>query len=83
MYYDEEKLDQETLDSAYSQINYFSFIPKHIKFIASDLKSKKEEHVSPSQMFQENITVRAGKLNIPFLTQVNDPSLKEDLVFAY
>ncbi len=68
------QLDEETLESAYEQINYYANLPKHIKGIVGELKDLKPfkfEHNRPAHIVSGTITVLSGKLNIPVVTEMN------------
>lgn len=71
MYFMEVQLDQEALDSAYEQINFFSNLPKHIRGMVSEfsLKQSTSEELKPALEFKEKMTAHNGKLNIPVLTE--------------
>ncbi len=72
------QLDQEALDETYSQINYFSNIPKHIKNIVSKYDVLKEDSptsIKPAHLVNERITVINGKLNMPNCTESNEFAL--------
>jgi len=69
------QLDQEALDRTYSQINYFSNIPKHIKNMVSNFDKFEQEDskaAKPAHSLAARITVIGGKLNMPVFTEVNE-----------
>lgn len=73
MYFMELNLDQETVDFAYTQINYFTNLPKHIRGTAQELKGIRPvnlelEGACPASLIKDQTTVIKGKLNIPNLT---------------
>lgn len=75
MYFMDIQLDQEALDNTYSQINYFSNIPKHIKNIVSTFEKFEQEDskaVKPAHVVNDRVTVIGGKLNMPIFTEVNE-----------
>lgn len=79
MYFMDVQLDQEALDAAYSQINYFSNVPKHIRGTVSEFKSIKTVEVGefkPAHSLAEKVTVVSGKVNIPTFTETNEFSEK-------
>ena len=68
------QLDQEAVDSANRQINYYSNLPKHIKGRVSELhypNTSKQNNDStdgfgiPAHVVNGTITVISGKLNMP------------------
>ena len=64
-------LDQETIDSAFSQIHYFINIPKHIKGSAVDLSSSRgslfHNEGEIAHVIDGAMTVIMGRMNIPTL----------------
>lgn len=69
------QLDQEALDRTYSQINYFSNIPKHIKNMISTFDTFEQEDlkaVKPAHSLTARMTVIGGKLNMPVFTEINE-----------
>ena len=69
------QLDQEALDRTYSQINYFSNIPKHIKNMVSNFDKFEQEDLKsakPAHLLTARMTVIGGKLNMPVFTEVNE-----------
>lgn len=76
MTFDRQKLKQEAIDSALSQINYYINMPRHIKEAAckiaeGDLGNKVVKQIegnvinTPAHVVSGEITVTGGKLNIP------------------
>ena len=65
--------DDEAINSAYRQINYYSNLPKHIKESASDFELiyptnfEVNSELSPAHVVAGSITVIEGKLNMPSL----------------
>jgi hypothetical protein len=69
------QLDQEALDRTYSQINYFSNIPKHIKNMVTNFDKFEQEDskaVKPAHIVNQRMSVIGGKLNMPVFTEVNE-----------
>lgn len=71
----EVELDEEALEAASNQINYFNNIPKHIRGIVAKL-NEAEPYVptsdqeagysfNPATVIEGLITVKNGVLNIP------------------
>lgn len=72
MHFMDIQLDQEALDAAYSQINYYSNVPKHIRGTVSEFKSTKNvenNELKPAHLLSDKITVKGGKLNIPVFVE--------------
>lgn len=70
MQYSEVKLDKETIESTFRQIHYYVNLPKHIRFLASELtKIRPNSEMPPAFLAYGNTTVIMGKLNIPLVTQ--------------
>lgn len=76
MTFDRQKLKQEAIDSALSQINYYINMPRHIKEAAckiaetnlgNEVIKQIEENIinAPAHVVSGEITVCGGKLNIP------------------
>lgn len=66
MQFTEIKLDKETVESAFRQIHYYVTLPKHIRFMVSELtKAQPNNELPPAYVAYEKTTVVMGKLNIP------------------
>ncbi len=81
---EETQLDIEALESATSEIHYYSQLPKHIKGRVLEMRDIKSNSGTPqpAHVVDGAITVIGGKLNMPTLKYQRQFSNKTTSIFG-